>query len=124
MKWLHTLLKGATLSTALFIFQACYGMPQGLEEPGEARMKFTVISNLNGDPIEGVRILGSPTNPEHFTELGTTGADGRCDVMIPYFRNEMGPFLRFEDPSGNYAAKDTTFADLRYRDILIGLDDE
>ena len=124
MKWLHTLLKGATLSTALFIFQACYGMPQGLEEPGEARMKFTVISNLNGDPIEGVRILGSAVNPEHLSELGTTGADGHCDVMIPYFRNEMGPFLRFEDPSGNYAAKDTTFADLRYRDILIGLDDE
>ena len=28
MKWLHNLLKGASLTTALFIFQACYGMPQ------------------------------------------------------------------------------------------------
>ena len=124
MKWLHTLLKGASLSTALFIFQACYGMPQDWDEPGEAPMTFTVVSNLNGDPIEGVRILGSAVNPEYLNELGTTGADGHCDVVIPYRKNVAGPFLRFEDPSGNYAAKDTTFADLRYRDIQIGLDDE
>ena len=28
MKWLHNLLKGASLAGALFVFQACYGVPQ------------------------------------------------------------------------------------------------
>ena len=26
-KWIHRFLKGASLTTALFIFQACYGTP-------------------------------------------------------------------------------------------------
>lgn len=28
MKWIHNLLKGLSLTSALFIFQACYGTPQ------------------------------------------------------------------------------------------------
>ena len=28
MKWLHHLLKGFSLTGALFVFQACYGTPQ------------------------------------------------------------------------------------------------
>ncbi len=28
-KWLHRLLKGASLTGALFVFQACYGTPPG-----------------------------------------------------------------------------------------------
>ena len=27
MKWLHNLLKGVSLTAALFVFQACYGSP-------------------------------------------------------------------------------------------------
>ena len=30
-KWIHRALKGASLTTALFVFQACYGTPPGLE---------------------------------------------------------------------------------------------
>ena len=28
MRWLHNLLKGASLTGALFVFQACYGTPE------------------------------------------------------------------------------------------------
>ena len=28
-KWIHRILKGASLTTALFVFQACYGTPPG-----------------------------------------------------------------------------------------------
>ena len=28
-KWIHRALKGASLTTALFVFQACYGTPPG-----------------------------------------------------------------------------------------------
>ncbi len=33
MKWLHNLLKGMSLTAALFVFQACYGTPEGALVP-------------------------------------------------------------------------------------------
>ena len=43
MKLLHNILRGSTLATALFIFQACYGMPQNLDRGAlyEATIKVT-----------------------------------------------------------------------------------
>lgn len=32
MKWLHNLLKGLSLTAALFVFQACYGTPPGFPD--------------------------------------------------------------------------------------------
>lgn len=32
MKWLHNLLKGLSLTAALFVVQACYGTPPGYPE--------------------------------------------------------------------------------------------
>ena len=125
MKWLHNLLKGASLTTALFIFQACYGNPQNamLDEYGEAPMTFLVHSKTTGAPVEGV-LVQSTTNENGgmvFSNLGVTDSNGLCKVNIPYYRNVRGPWLRFEDPSGNYAVKDTVLFDLRERDIEINL---
>lgn len=121
MKWLHNILKGASLTGALFVFQACYGIPQGpLYEDGLAPMDFSLVSRATGMPLEGIRVLvreGEIQEP-----LGMTGADGRCHVQLPYFRNVEGPFLTFEDPQGYYASKDTTLADLRARTIEVKLD--
>lgn len=119
-KTLHNLLKGASLTTALFIFQACYGIRQPLYEGwGEAPMGFTLVSRKSGEPLQGIRILGQAVAGNKYEELGVTGEDGRCSVAIPYLRNEEGPYLRFEDPEGRMAPKDTMLADLRERDILI-----
>jgi len=35
MKWLHNLLKGISLTGALFVFQACYGTPQTTPPEGQ-----------------------------------------------------------------------------------------
>ena len=44
MKWLHNLLKGVSLTGALFVFQACYGIKQGpLYEDGVAPMNFRMV---------------------------------------------------------------------------------
>ena len=120
MKWLHNLLKGASLTGALFVFQACYGMPRPaiMEENGLAPMSFSLVSHDTGEPLEGITIEAKyASNP-----LGTTDAEGRCRVEIPYYRNEVGPYLTFKDPSGAYAAKDTTLADLREREIVVKLE--
>ena len=125
MKWLHNLLKGASLTGALFVFQACYGMPQNalLEEQGTAPMTFTVLSRATGSPLEGVHVLSSDNNygGNYYTELGVTGADGRCRVNIPYIRNAKGPWIRFDDPSGAFVQKDTVLYDLRDREIQVSL---
>ena len=125
MKWLHNLLKGASLTTALFIFQACYGTEQMyfMEEGGDAAMSFTVTSRASGEPLQGILVSGSESSNQSFLNLGVTGPDGRCTVQIPYRRNVRGPYLRFEDPSGLYEVKDTVLYDLRERDIDIKLND-
>ena len=125
MKWLHNILRGVSLTSALFVFQACYGMPEPplYEEGGEAPMTFSIVSRSTGDPVEGVQISGSAVNrTEGMRLLGVTDAEGKCQVRIPYKRNLEGPFIVFEDPSGSFAAKDTTLADLRERDIVIKMD--
>ena len=125
MKWLHNLLKGFSLTGALFVFQACYGIPEPplYGEGGEAPMSFSLVSKATGAPVEGVRISGSAYSWEvGMIELGVTDADGRCQVRIPYRRNSEGPFIVFEDPEGHYIVKDTTLADLRERDITVRLD--
>ena len=125
MKFLHNLLKGASLTGALFVFQACYGIPQSpLDiESGEAPMSFSLVSRTTGEPLEGIRIKGgSWERSREVEELGVTDANGRCRVEIPYYRNQEGPFLRFEDPQGAFVVKDTTLADLRDREIVIKLD--
>jgi len=125
MKILHRLLKGVSLTGALFVFQACYGTVRPpLYEAGQAPMTFSLVSHEDGKPLEGIRIQGSEFTGQYSSlrDLGVTGADGSCQVTIPYVRNQEGPFLRFEDPEGAYAPKDTTLADLRNRTIVIKLD--
>ena len=124
MKWLHNLLKGASLTGALFVFQACYGMPQApiMEEDGLAPMSFTLLSRTTGKPLQGIRISSETYHHGYPGELGVSDANGRCRVDIPYIRNLEGPYLYFEDPNGLFVAKDTTLADLRDRDIVIKLD--
>jgi len=132
MKWLHNILKGASLTGALFVFQACYGTPQTLlGEEGVAPMTFSVVSHETGEPLQGISIHSmtgisySGTSEENLASanpIGTTGADGKCRVEIPYIRNLRGPVVIFSDPSGQLATKDTTLLDLQDRVITIKMD--
>ena len=125
MEILHKLLKGISLTGALFVFQACYGIKRPYYEPGLATMTFSLISHADGAPLEGIHISsnmyqgGEGGGP---SELGVTGPKGRCTVSIPYERNTVGPFISFQDPAGRYTPKDTLLADLREREIVIKLD--
>lgn len=122
MKWIQNLLKCAFLATALFVFQACSRPPEG-DDPGVAPMSFSLVSSEGGNPLEGIHILGKILVQEPYLDLGTTAADGTCRVSIPYLKNLLGPYLRFEDPENHFAPKDTALFDLRDRVIVIGLKD-
>ena len=124
MKILHNLLKGVSLTGALFVFQACYGMPEPplYEDGGMAPMSFTVVSHTDGTPLEGIRIKVRQFVSSHQEVLGVTDAGGKCSVSIPYRRNIEGPFLSFEEEEGKYIVKDTSLTDLRERNIVIKMD--
>ena len=124
MKWLHNILKGASLTGALFVFQACYGIPQPAlwEEDGIASMSFSLVSRATGKPLEGIEIWGhlGRDNVDH--QLGVTDAKGQCRLELYYQRNFESPRLVFIDPQEQYAVKDTTLADLRDRVVTVKLD--
>lgn len=123
MKLLHKILKGISLTGALFVFQACYGTPQVYEsERGEASMSFTLLSGETAQPLQGIQIYGrAGKGMGQDSLLGSTDANGQCQVEIPYIMDIEGPYLRFEDPSNDYSVKDTVISDLRYRNIVIKL---
>lgn len=88
---------------------------------GVTPMTFVLEADKAGTPLEGIKILANRGNADPL-ELGITDADGRCSVQMPFsWEAEKSSPIRFEDPSGKYAAKDTTFEDLSERDIVIKL---
>ena len=62
MKWLHHLLRGVSLTAALFVFQACYGSPQ-IPKPEEMEL----------DPVEVRSDVAS--EEEAGTEVAETAAE-------------------------------------------------
>ena len=65
MKWIHNLLKGMSLTAALFVFQACYGTPPGypddffseeaietLSDPADEFVPETVLPEIEEPEIE------------------------------------------------------------------------
>lgn len=124
MKWLHNILKGASLTGALFVFQACYGIPQPAlwQDGGTAPMSFSLVSHATGLPLEGIEIWANDGNGSVDRPLGVTDANGNCRVELSYRRNFEGPILHFVDPQEYYAVKDTSLADLRDRVVIVKMD--
>ena len=52
--WIRNLVGGLSFTTALFVFQACYGTPQdfGLDVFVEGK----VVSGTTGKPIQGIKV--------------------------------------------------------------------
>ena len=121
MKWLHNLLKGLSLTTALFIFQACYGTPEGLDFYS---MSFKVVAADTGDPMEGVKVSARVRGYNGPTLSGgfLTGPDGEATVHFSRFDDEvLPPAFHFEPADDTYCVKDTVITDISPRLIEIAL---
>ena len=57
MKWLPQLLRGTSLATALFVFQACYGTPAAYPGPYEAEM-CVHVRDASGRDVRGASVEG------------------------------------------------------------------
>lgn len=120
MKWLHNLLKGFSLTAALFIFQACYGSPEWLHDNN---LRFKVIAADTGDPLEGVRISSRVQAAENldWIPVGETGTNGETFVHFGTMDGAK-PQFRFEAQENEYRVKDTVLMDLSYRLVEIRLE--
>ncbi|MCR5827273.1 MAG: hypothetical protein K6G53_02525 [Bacteroidales bacterium] len=109
MKWLRNILKGASLTTALFIFQACYGTPQWLHD---SEVQFQVVTQ-DGSPVDDVEIYTrfADNDDLDWSLCGNTDAEGNLSTVI-YFDENNDPQVRVSDPAGRYAFRDTVVADL------------
>ncbi len=50
-KWIHRGLKGLSLTTALFVFQACYGTPQALDSVPFEDDEVMAVDTLSSDDV-------------------------------------------------------------------------
>jgi hypothetical protein len=101
-KFLRKLLGGLSLTTAVFIFQACYGSAQdfGLDVYISGRVR----SDKTGLPVKGIRVSVAD-NPQY----QFTGTDGSFSL---YTVQDAECKLLFDDidsgVNGTFSSKDTT----------------
>ena len=89
--WKRKLLGGLSLTTALFIFQACYGTPQdiGLDLFIEGQVK----SKATGTPIKGIKVSVADKMQYEYTD-----ADGK----FSFFTEAASSYkIKFEDIDSN-----------------------
>jgi len=102
-KILRRIFGALSFTTALFVFQACYGTPQDF---GNFGIRGTVKSKITNQVIPGIKVLISNT-----TNYTYTDPDGYFVVYVPELKIYN---MRFEDidseNNGIYSTKDTTFA--------------
>ncbi len=97
---------GLSFTSALFIFQACYGTPQDFES--DLLIEGKVKAQATGLPIKGIRVSVSDDEQKLMTD--ETGSFSFYTLM----KDSIS--LRFEDidnaQNGSFATKDTVLKEL------------
>lgn len=115
MKLLRKILKSASLTTALFVFQACYGMPQDFEG---LDIQISINDAESGDPIPDVSIQRrAADSDEAWFYLGSTDSMGVVNSYIFSTEIDFMFDLRLSTENGEYIQKDTvvSFNENSYR---------
>jgi hypothetical protein len=106
VNWTRRILGGLSLTSALFIFQACYGTNKdyGLD----LRVQGLVKSKTTGSPVKGIKVMAGDS-----IQYVITDENGTFDF---YIAKADSLILSFKDTdttqNGNYVAKDTVLKDL------------
>lgn len=123
MKFFRNILKGASLTTALFVFQACYGMP-----PVGMDKNFVLIKILdaeNDSPINDVTIsLRTKESAEAGLPWSLRGYSKGTGECLLYFEDELvgkDVELHISPSSSDYAQKDTVVANFGGETIVAKL---
>jgi len=109
---IRKLLGGLSFTTALFVFQACYGTPQDLG--ADVLVEGLVKSKKTGQPIKGIKVSVADNPAYQFTS-----EDGSFSF---YTETADSCTIRFEDTdadqNGAFTNKDTTLINLTHQIYL------
>ena len=103
--WARGLIGGLSFTSALFIFQACYGMPQDMMD--DILIEGKVTSKTSGLPVEGIRV--SMGEWENHVITKSDGAFSFYTLRTHRLRilcEDTDPYAH-----GNFACKDTLLYD-------------
>ena len=110
-KWTNNIFKGLCLTSAIFVFQACYGTPQDFGQ--DIHVSGVVKSKKTGEPIEGIKISASSryhTGQPSLDRYEYTDKSGK--FSFHYYETDEIRIL-FEDSDSTdgreYTRKDTVF---------------
>jgi len=100
-KQIKALIGGLSFGTALFVFQACYGMPQDMQD--DIFIEGKVISQTSGLPVNGIKVESDID--EHY---GITDSQGEFGFYTPWM-DSLKLTIEDTDPGsdGDYLSKDT-----------------
>jgi len=110
--WIRKIVGGLSLTSAMFVFQACYGTPQdlGLDLLIEGQVK----SKTSGLPIKGIKVLVADNMQYEITD-----EEGRFSFYTETLEELT---LQFQDvdsiQNGLYLNKDTVLTQLSERVYL------
>jgi len=107
--WARGIIGGLSFTSALFVFQACYGTPQDMMD--DFLVEGKVTSKSTGHPIRDIRV--SVADDGQFVHTNSLGKFG----FYTAWRENM--ILQFNDvdaaANGSYASRDTVLNDLSDR---------
>ena len=103
-KWARNIFGGLSFSTALFVFQACYGMPQDMQD--DLFIEGMVTSESTGLPVEGIKVT-----IREYGRYDYTDSKGFYSIHTDLADQVT---LRFDDvdleENGSFARKDTVLS--------------
>lgn len=115
-KWIRKIIGGLSLTSVMFVFQACYGTPQdfGLDLLIEGQVK----SKTSGLPIKGIKVSIADN-----MQYDVTNEEGKFSFYTEILE---GLTLKIQDidsiQNGSYFDKDTVLTELSekvYIDIML-----
>lgn len=110
------MLGGLSITSALFIFQACYGTPQDLGH--DLLLEGQVKSKTSGLPIKGIKVTVSNNMQYEFTD--DNGHFSLYTEMLEHLK------ILFEDvdstQNGLYADKDTVLNNISTGKVFLDID--
>ncbi|MCK4879897.1 MAG: hypothetical protein KAS82_04520, partial [Bacteroidales bacterium] len=90
---------------ALFVFQACYGMPQDMQD--DVFIQGKVVSQTTNLPVEGIKVKS-----DLYEHYGVTDSLGAFSFYTPWI-STLRLSIEDTDPEsdGSYISKDTVLVD-------------
>ncbi len=107
-----------SFSTALFIFQACYGAPQ--DEYNDVLLEGKVISDSTGLPVKGIRIQVNSTE-----NTAVSDSNGQFSFYIPTASQYVVELSDADSTSdGHFLSRDTVLGGIPESGVVLRMEEK